>query len=1160
MILKNVISNSSKRRPKGFALIVTLSLMILLTVIAVGLLSLSSISLRSTGQTTAVAAARANAQMALMLAIGELQKNAGLDTRVTARADILDKDNAPLLGAWKSWEGTDHETSGSAAGRPISPGNYQSKKSERFLGWLVSGDPTGLMSSENLPPTDASASRIAMIGDNTLGRDQAKLQVHLDPVFVNNKKGAYAWWVGGENQKARLPQEDAARPARSAADWANKMKSDSSADPKPLGMESLQTDPAPAAKAITLKQTDMIDQSGSLKASQEHFFDLSTVSSGLLTNTATGGWRKDLSLFTEKYDQLPTTDLPLFRLTTEQDSSQGKATSSQPLAAGSMLYPWSGYRSSGLRPYEQSGAVASWANLADYALMYRKFGNTNSFSMKSTPFTALGDTFKYLHTVKPMPIVARIQWVYSYEMTTGANIGNLRRVTVKLNPVVTLWNPYNVTLDVGKLVFTVSKDSTMPVGLNYEVEYKDGVVVKSGSYKGVTGNGIYPGVQPGGTQLQFYVNSVGSITPGGTKVYSISDKGGDLISRTLEAGVGFTPINGHFIQISDPGGTQIYSPRSKTEPADNVALTIRTKAKLNNAINTGALAGKLGLKLVVREDDSIVTSSQARLDGSDENEMIYQMLAPTNAASDDEIALPDINISNITANGYPFMSLTFGLRAIDNLNEPGDSHRTNKLAKGFAQTSPIATYSDLTLNPSSGQRVNAAYDFNLIVHSATDDVVPNSSGDKGYLLTGLTAGTGLTRFIAADLPLKPLASLAELQGWDMRFGNPAPPFAYNVIGNSDATPLIAPNAVDLGNTSATNLQHDDSYCANHVLFDDWFVSSLTQGQVDQFGKGGELKTTYTDFVTGKTPLVNAAYQPIGEDLAAVQQSEGAANKLFGEHVDTADSWRKIASRLEVEGMFNVNSTSVAAWRALLGHARGQQVPHYAANGNMTLGSKTDHPVTRFSVAGDRRADSDSQGEAGDGRANATQFTGYRVFTEQMIGELAEKVVEQVRKRGPFLSLSEFVNRQLSNDKDLALAGAIQTALTQMEGAVNRGVDAPRTNSGSSGTGYKFPEAAEGSSAYGMPGWVRQADILRPLAPVLSARDDTFLVRSYGDARDANGKIIATAYCEAVVRRTRNYCDSTDAADVADIPTGEANKLFGRRFEIISFRWLNKSEI
>jgi type II secretory pathway component PulK len=57
-------SRSERKRPgdRGFALVVTLSLMILLTIIAVGLLSLSSVSLRSSSQESAQAEAQGGRQ------------------------------------------------------------------------------------------------------------------------------------------------------------------------------------------------------------------------------------------------------------------------------------------------------------------------------------------------------------------------------------------------------------------------------------------------------------------------------------------------------------------------------------------------------------------------------------------------------------------------------------------------------------------------------------------------------------------------------------------------------------------------------------------------------------------------------------------------------------------------------------------------------------------------------------------------------------------------------------------------------------------------------------------------------------------------------------------------------------------------------------------
>lgn len=56
-----LITTRFRHAKRGFALIVTLSLIILLTVIAVGLLTLSSVTLRSSAQGEAGAVARANA-------------------------------------------------------------------------------------------------------------------------------------------------------------------------------------------------------------------------------------------------------------------------------------------------------------------------------------------------------------------------------------------------------------------------------------------------------------------------------------------------------------------------------------------------------------------------------------------------------------------------------------------------------------------------------------------------------------------------------------------------------------------------------------------------------------------------------------------------------------------------------------------------------------------------------------------------------------------------------------------------------------------------------------------------------------------------------------------------------------------------------------------
>ena len=122
--------------------------------------------------------------------------------------------------------------------------------------------------------------------------------------------------------------------------------------------------------------------------------------------------------------------------------------------------------------------------------------------------------------------------------------------------------------------------------------------------------------------------------------------------------------------------------------------------------------------------------------------------------------------------------------------------------------------------------------------------------------------------------------------------------------------------------------------------------------------------------------------------------------------------------------------------------------------------------------------------------------------------------------------------------------------------------------------FATPEAAEGSRFAGIPGYVIQSDLLKPIANTLSVRDDTFRIRAYGEALDANGKVIARAWCEAVVQRVPEYCDAGNDAEVparkidaegefSSIDNSEltpVNRRFGRKFQIESFRWLSGSEI
>ena len=192
----------------------------------------------------------------------------------------------------------------------------------------------------------------------------------------------------------------------------------------------------------------------------------------------------------------------------------------------------------------------------------------------------------------------------------------------------------------------------------------------------------------------------------------------------------------------------------------------------------------------------------------------------------------------------------------------------------------------------------------------------------------------------------------------------------------------------------------------------------------------------------------------------------------------------------------------------------------------------------------------------------------------MASTYSEDIAREVRKRGPFLSLSHFINRSLSTD-DLGRAGALQAALDVTRGIIETDINSYLSSTQQipwDGDGfYAEPldtadPTAPGSNHHanrmkGLPGWVMQGDLLGSLGSVISARSDTFVIRVYGDATNAvTGAVEARAYYEAQVQRLPEFVDASDAPETEISDLSNVNKRFGRRFAVLSVRSLSSEDI
>ena len=1187
-----------KSMPRGFALVITLSLMVLLTLLAVGLLTLSSISLRAGSQGEAMATARANARLALMLALGDLQKTTGPDQRITARADVVDEKivNPQLTGVWQSWE--------IKATPPPQPSDYEkTARDAKFLGWLTSGpdrEATRLPTYAGLPP----AAPVTLWGKGTLGElAVARGQVNASKVSLATKtsRGAVAWAVLDEGVKVRIntPYSDdaTAQSAKTVQLGAGERPgTEFITSLKPLERRFFEQSSekfGTVRKGVTRLDFGLAAEQlakGMREAMRPLTHDVTTFAVGLFTDAARGGFKQDFQMLTNSAN-LPATYLDKGVYATRL----GMATSAAP-------------------------SDPSWTTFQRFARVYRdrltNSGGTpllKAYTPPSWQAATQSGTETVVNRRPPngpllLPNIAKVQMLfsligrdlYSYPPPAGNIIpagspvihgpqgGNFQGTKYQYDlhllytPIVTLHNPYNVAIELNtvRLEFVhvpfamqiFRSGQAQSTGLvPMETMYADNQQGQLGKIFGMNLKTKSAG-QPGSTTFRLLPGEVKMFSPyiDPNRTYL-----NDLGSRQFwDIYVG-TGITSNIDAIPGWRGDGIgYS-------CDWIA---GNKPQPENFAE-GRWASCLG---IARDDDIYVEFAPLSIPLSN-NKFVVRMTAATGTSTTPTIVnaiemdyesptgLQNFIIGNNKTLRYPKTGTVKGIDLVDHSTVAIKDIRN---AKPFALLSVQAKSTSGGRDPSnedgrlatkpwcfahasigaSSQKVitehsaNFSHEVDLqLLEKGTANLLPIDLQDRTVFISGQTNFNGTKFGSMYDIPLAPLQTLASLNG-----ANPGgssgylPRFAYP-IGNSWAHPLISANKITESRTGGNYLDH--SFLLNVALYDSFYFSGLAD-QTGPFGTGKTTASLATDYAAGK---------PLADPRLIFSPPPGKAATTFADEVAKATSYTSLAGWQRMEGAFNINSTSVAAWKAMLASIHDSQAlfnqldkvnsTSKLAPLGATAEGKSRASRFRLPAAGVRAAGVDIKD---------SYWLGPREYTSAELQTLAENIVKQVRLRGPFLSLAEFVNRRLSAD-NTAQRGALQQAIDDSglnQGwavAANAGFEIPALTVAT----YKYANAAAGTgpSYQGAPGFLSQADLLNVLGNAATPRSDTFTIRGYGEARDPSNRVIATATCEAVVQRVPEYVDPADPAETAPAALqSNANKTFGRRYQILSYRWLNPDEI
>jgi hypothetical protein len=1160
---------------RGFALVATLSLMILLAILALGLLSLSAVTLRSAGQGFAQAEARANARMALMVAIGELQKQMGPDQRITARADSMA--NHPELEATVPTDSPQALWVGAASSDP-----------EELIGahqqpvvWLVSGLNPQASAADQLGDSPFAGGEVPLFGSGSINLDQTgglPITAGLVPVSdleTGEITGSYAYFVDDNGMKAQLAPANHKLVNAEIDDRETGTVIPGAYDLGILdGMDGMKELPASEyAKLPSYNSLSLLGNGGNQIARNKRM-GYTTSSLGVLSDVKRGGLKKDLTIAFEKHT---TSSVSKFDRTYPDMPSYPVFDAIFPKTSRS---EWGDYlllEESKRGEFAEQGYI-HWGMLRDYYNMKRyitRIDGRDTLAPLVLAHGELGGQAPYSIGILPPhefsldkhPMGKNMAWDTHRGMPYGdfnvaphfansTNIHELNREYIKHSPLVpvlgqlqfNLWlertpatnpnNPYVTEALVCCNQLFVSHYN--PYNINLQFNQRG----RAFAYRNIPNMTVsIPGGQIAGLGKDYGHDAWGwklhnnatppGVTPRGINLSTLSN-GTNGREYTVDTTEHLGPGRAMFCGFQKTGSTS----DADRNDSDIYGTTIRDLVS-TRAYKEYEIHGPLPSQL---EWGVTFESMNCDLPGMvGQASQVLWGFWYDREDSEDKLTFSDLHPSTYNDNTM----LRHSIR-LHTTMEPGSSIRP------LVDTNIRAYYANRRWDEPLGVGIAS---YRLVgsedqsgageFMSQVPQMSPQADG-KGYGYWGAEHEPlhGNDRVILFDVPREDLVSLGQLQHANVGRFSYEPSY---IIGNSYANPRIRNDQWKGILTDTSNSRYkidgpypiyDASYLVNEVLWDGYTFTTIPQ-EADNYNDSEEAEPTdelFAGLLSRELLLPNPRhlpYQPPGStfDLETLQADEAV-------HYN--------AGHILVDGAFNVNSTSVDAWEAFLSGTHGMPVQKIDGNGNIADFEPMEEDRVRFprvqSVFGDEMT-SDNPDE--------NYWVGFRVLEQEEVRELAEAIVEEIRERGPFLSMAEFVNRKLE-DGDHGHMGALQAALDK---TINKNVGADFT---ADATHPKLPPNAK--QAAGFPGQLLQGDILQALAPCMTVRSDTFTIRAYGESiNPSTGEVAAKAWCEATVQRFPDPILESDSEPYLS-ELAQPGSRFGRQFRMTSFRWLNPDEI